>query len=48
MGLAYVDLFLAHWPYASKPISREAVETSKGDAKRSPEEKGLLIENQNR
>ena len=32
MGLEYVDLFLAHWPFAEAPVSRAALETSKGGA----------------
>lgn len=44
MGLEYVDLFLAHWPYAAKPISREALEKAKGGPSRSAEEKGQLME----
>lgn len=43
MGLDYVDLFLAHWPYASKPISREALENAKAGPARSSEEKGQMI-----
>jgi len=44
MGLDYVDLWLAHWPYASKPISREALLTSRAGPRTSKEEKGQLYE----
>ncbi|RDL32480.1 Aldo reductase [Venustampulla echinocandica] len=40
MGIDYIDLWLAHWPYAAMPISREALE--KASPKR--EERGQLIE----
>ena len=43
MGLEYVDLWLAHWPYATKPISREALEKSKPSPTAKPEEKGQLL-----
>jgi diketogulonate reductase-like aldo/keto reductase len=32
MGLEYVDLYLAHWPFAEVPVSRAALEKSKGGA----------------
>ncbi|KAI9049385.1 hypothetical protein LZ554_006419 [Drepanopeziza brunnea f. sp. 'monogermtubi'] len=44
MGLEYVDLWLAHWPCATKPISRASLEKAKGGATRSAEEKGQLME----
>lgn len=44
MGLEYVDLWLAHWPYAAKPVSRAALEKAKGGATRSDEDKGQLID----
>jgi len=43
MGLEYMDLFLAHWPHAYKPISREALEKAKGGPQASDEEKAILI-----
>ncbi|EXJ84288.1 hypothetical protein A1O3_04955 [Capronia epimyces CBS 606.96] len=30
MGLDYVDLFLAHWPVALKPVSKEALKSKEG------------------
>ena len=44
MGLEYLDLWLAHWPFADRPISREALENAKGGPGRSPEEQGMLME----
>lgn len=44
MGLDYVDLWLAHWPYAAKPISREALLNAKGGPGASPESTAQLIE----
>lgn len=44
MGLEYIDLFLAHWSYASKPISREALVNSKGGPHHTLQEKGMLIQ----
>lgn len=41
MGLEYVDLWLAHWPYAAVPISREALMSAKGGPGTSPEERGI-------
>jgi diketogulonate reductase-like aldo/keto reductase len=43
MGLDYVDLYLAHWPYAAKSVSREALKNAKAGPKASPEEKGQLM-----
>lgn len=46
MGLEYVDLYVAHWAHAIKPISREALET----AVASPSDaagKGILTETKN-
>ena len=44
MGLDYVDLFLAHWPHALKPISVEALKTAKGGPLFSSQEEGILEE----
>ncbi|KXT18220.1 hypothetical protein AC579_2887 [Pseudocercospora musae] len=43
-GLEYVDLFLVHWPFALKPISRRALEKSFSAPAASNEEKGILID----
>jgi diketogulonate reductase-like aldo/keto reductase len=43
MGLDYIDLYLAHWPYASKPTSKDALKTAKAGPQASPEEKGWLF-----
>ncbi|OQU97572.1 hypothetical protein CLAIMM_03485 isoform 2 [Cladophialophora immunda] len=44
MGVDYVDLLLAHWPVAFKPISREALENANNRAYVSKSEKGILVE----
>jgi diketogulonate reductase-like aldo/keto reductase len=45
MELDYVDLWLAHWPYATKPISREALLKAKAGPGSSFEKLGMLVEN---
>lgn len=42
LGLDYVDQFLAHMPYASKPISREALKNAKTGPGTSNTERGIL------
>lgn len=44
MGLDYIDQWLAHWPYALKPTSREALEKAVGGITRSNEQKAMLCE----
>lgn len=43
-GLEYVDLFLAHWPVAWKPASREALEKATAGPQSTNEDKGTLYE----
>ncbi|EXJ55969.1 hypothetical protein A1O7_08900 [Cladophialophora yegresii CBS 114405] len=43
MGLEYVDLLLAHWPVAFKPISREALEHADTGKMASWAEKGISM-----
>jgi diketogulonate reductase-like aldo/keto reductase len=45
IGLDYVDLWLAHRPYATKPISREALLKAKSGPEGSFEKLGMLVEN---
>jgi len=45
MGLDYIDLYLAHWSYAAKPISKEALLKSKAGPNATEEDEGILIEN---
>lgn len=41
MGLEYVDLWLAHWPYAAVPISREALLNAKAGPGTSSVQRGI-------
>ena len=43
-GLEYVDLLLAHWPAAQKPISREALEKAVAKPGATAEDKGQLAD----
>lgn len=42
--LDHVDLFLAHWPFAIQPVSRNALENAKRGADVSKADQGLLYE----
>lgn len=42
MDLEYIDLWLAHWPFALKPISREALKNAYGGPKSQGDEDGIL------
>lgn len=42
MGLDYVDLFLAHWPCALKPISREALAKAVTGPEASDADRGMM------
>lgn len=44
MGLEYVDLWLAHWPYAVVPISREALLNAKTGPGTSSAQRGIQEE----
>ncbi|CAH0047336.1 unnamed protein product [Clonostachys solani] len=41
MGLDYVDLFLAHWPVAFEPISREALENATTGPEATSTQRGI-------
>ncbi|KAK0114606.1 hypothetical protein ONS95_014091 [Cadophora gregata] len=43
MGLDYVDLYLAHFPYAQTPTSRAGLEKATADLAGSPEDWGKLV-----
>ncbi|KAL3462049.1 NADP-dependent oxidoreductase domain-containing protein [Aspergillus heterothallicus] len=43
LGLEYIDLFLAHWPVALEPASREALQMAVPGPGKSDAEKGMLI-----
>lgn len=44
MGLDYVDLFLAHWPVALKPVSKEALEKAVTGPDTSKADKGIMVQ----
>lgn len=45
MGLDYVDLYLAHWPFVAKSVSRQALEKARAGPDSGPDEMGMLKEN---
>lgn len=44
MGLDYVDLWLAHWPFALKPIDQQHLENARSGPDTTNEDRGILLD----